>query len=79
VDLVEALGSELMVHFTVDARRVRAEGATSADEDATAQSGEGVARVDPGTPVKVGEKVTFAVNTAGMQFFDPDTEQAIWD
>jgi multiple sugar transport system ATP-binding protein len=79
VDLVEALGSELMVHFTIDARRVRAEGATSEDEDATAQSGEGVARVDPGARAKVGEKITFAVRTEGMQFFDPDTEQAIWN
>ncbi len=79
VDLVEALGSELMVHFTIDARRVRAEGATSEDEDATAQSGEGVARVEPSVKVKAGDKLTFAVNTAGMQFFDPDTEQAIWN
>jgi multiple sugar transport system ATP-binding protein len=78
VDLVEALGSELMVHFTIDAPRVRAEGATSDDEDATAKSGEGVARVDPGAKVKVGERITFAVRTEGMQFFDPDTEQAIW-
>ena len=78
VDLVEALGSELVIHFTIDARRVRAEGATSDDEDATAQHGEGVARVDPGTRVKVGDKITFAVNVAGMQFFDPETEQAIW-
>jgi multiple sugar transport system ATP-binding protein len=79
VDLVEALGSELIVHFTIDARRVRAEGATSEDEDATAQSGEGVARVDPATRVKVGDKLTFAVNTTGLQFFDTDTEQAIWN
>jgi multiple sugar transport system ATP-binding protein len=79
VDLVEALGSELMVHFTIDARRVRAEGATSEDEDATAQHGEGVARVEPGSKAKVGEKVTFAVNTAGLQFFDPETEKAIWN
>ncbi len=78
VYLVEALGSELVVHFTIDARRVRAEGATTDDEDATAQSGEGVARVDPATKVKMGEKIRFAVNTAGLQFFDPDTEQAIW-
>src|SRR5580693_901609 len=34
VDLVEALGSELMVHFKIDARRVRAEGTGSADEEA---------------------------------------------
>jgi multiple sugar transport system ATP-binding protein len=79
VDLIEALGSELVVHFTIDARRVRAEGATSDDEDATAQHGEGVARVDPSTKVKVGERITFAVNMAGMQFFDAETEQAIWD
>ena len=78
VDLVEALGSELMIHFTIDAHRVRAEGATDEDEDATAQSGEGVARVDPGTKVKVGERIKFAVSTVGMQFFDPETEQAIW-
>jgi multiple sugar transport system ATP-binding protein len=78
VDLVEALGSELVVHFTIDARRVRAEGASSDDEDATAQHGEGVARVEPGTKVKVGDKITFAVNVAGMQFFDTETEQAIW-
>jgi multiple sugar transport system ATP-binding protein len=78
VDLVEALGAELMVHFTIDARRVFAEGATTADEDATAHSGEGVARVDPSAKVKVGERITFAVNTEGLQFFDPDTEQAIW-
>ena len=78
VDLVEALGSELMVHFTIDARRVRAEGATSDDEDATAESGEGVARVDPSAKVTVGEKITFAVNAAGMQFFDPASGAAIW-
>ena len=78
VSLVEALGSEFLVHFTIDARRVRAEGATTGDEDATAQSGEGVARVDPNATVKVGEKITFAVRTEGLQFFDPDTERAIW-
>jgi multiple sugar transport system ATP-binding protein len=78
VDLVEALGSELVVHFTIDAHRVRAEGATSDDEDATAKHGEGVARVDPGTRVKVGDKITFAVKEEGLQFFDPDTEKAIW-
>ena len=78
VDLVEALGSELMVHFTIDARRVRAEGATSDDEDATAESGEGVARVEPRATVKAGEKITFALNAEGMQFFDPDSGIAIW-
>jgi hypothetical protein len=67
-----------VVHFTIDAPRVQPEGATSADEDATAKAGEGVARVDPTTKVKVGEKITFAVNTEGMQFFDTQTDGAIW-
>ena len=78
VDLIEALGSELVVHFTIDAPRVQPEGATTADEDATAKAGEGVARVAPTTKVKVGERITFAVNTEGMQFFDMETEKAIW-
>ena len=79
VDLVEALGSELVVHFTIDAHRVQPEGASTDDEDATAKAGEGVARVDPATKVKVGERITFAVNTEGMQFFDMETDKAIWD
>jgi multiple sugar transport system ATP-binding protein len=78
VDLVEALGSELMVHFTIDARRVRAEGTTSADEEAVTESGEGVARVDPASQVKVGERATFTIKTDGMQFFDPGSGEAIW-
>jgi multiple sugar transport system ATP-binding protein len=77
VDLVEALGSELMVHFTIDARRVRAEGTTSADQEAVTESGEGVARVDPASPVKVGERATFAIKTDGLQFFAPDSGSAI--
>jgi multiple sugar transport system ATP-binding protein len=78
VDLIEALGSELVIHFTIDAARVQPEGATSADEDATAKAGEGVARVAPDTKAKVGERITFAVNTEGMQFFDMETDKAIW-
>jgi len=78
VDLVEALGAELVVHFTIDARRVRPEGAADADAEAVTEAGEGVARVDPTAPVKPGERVTFAVNTSGMQFFDPSSGEAIW-
>jgi multiple sugar transport system ATP-binding protein len=78
VDLVEALGAELMVHFTIDARRVRPEGATDADTEAVTEAGEGVARVDPDAPVKPGERCTFSINASGMQFFDPASGQAIW-
>jgi multiple sugar transport system ATP-binding protein len=79
VDLVEALGAELIVHFTIDARRVRPEGAADADTEAATEAGEGVARIDPAAPVKPGERITFAVNTSGLQFFDPNSGEAIWE
>jgi multiple sugar transport system ATP-binding protein len=78
VDLVESLGSELVVHFTIDARRIQAEDAAAKDAEAVTAAGEGVARVSPKTPVSAGERFTFAINTDGTQFFDPDTGTAIW-
>jgi multiple sugar transport system ATP-binding protein len=77
VDLVEALGSELVVHFTIDANRVIAEGAVDKDEAAAVKKGEGVARVDAKTPVKPGDKMTFSVDVEDMQFFDTQTGMAI--
>jgi len=77
VDLVEALGSELVVHFTIDANRVLAEGAVDKDEAAAVKKGEGVARVAAKTPVKPGDRLTFAVNIEDMQFFDTKTGLAI--
>ena len=77
VELIEALGSELVVHFTIDAHRVIAEGALDKDEAAAMQSGEGVARVEAKTPVKPGDKMTFSIDVEDMQFFDPQTGLAI--
>ena len=77
VDLVEALGSELVVHFTIDAHRVIAEGAVDKDEAAAVKKGEGVARVEAKTPVKPGDKMTFSVDIEDMQFFDTQTGLAI--
>ncbi len=76
VDLVEALGSELLVHFSVDAHRVKPQGATEIDE-ALVASGSGVARVDPDVEIKAGQRAHFAVDTSRMQFFDPATGLAI--
>ena len=76
VELVEALGNELQVHFTIDARRVVAEGA--AEESEVVQSGEGVARVDPRAALKPGTRAAFQVDTQRMQFFDAENGTAIW-
>jgi len=79
VGLVEKLGSELLVHFTLDAPRVRAEGDQVAeDAEAVTKADEGVARVDPGATVVVGERARFAVDTERLQFFDPESGAAIW-
>ena len=77
VELVEALGSEQVVHFTIDAHRVLAEGAVDKDEAAAVKSGEGVARVGAKVPVKPGDKLTFAVSIEDMKFFDEATGAAI--
>jgi multiple sugar transport system ATP-binding protein len=77
VELVEALGSEQVVHFTIDAHRVIAEGAFDKDEAAAVKSGEGVARVEAKTPVKPGDRMTFSVDIEDMQFFDSQTGLAI--
>jgi hypothetical protein len=50
VDLVEQLGSELVVHLTIDANRMLAEGAVDRDEAAAIKHGEVVARVVAKTP-----------------------------
>jgi multiple sugar transport system ATP-binding protein len=73
VTLVEALGSELLVHFTIDAARVQPEDvqedAGGLDVGEMVVAGEGIARVDPRVEVKVGERA---------RFFDPESESAIW-
>jgi multiple sugar transport system ATP-binding protein len=82
VSLVEALGSELLVHFTIDAARVQPEDvqddAAGLDAGDFAVAGEGIARVDPYVEVRVGERARFRVNPAHLHFFDPGSELAIW-
>jgi multiple sugar transport system ATP-binding protein len=78
VDLVEALGSELLVHFNIDATKIHAEGAESDEEKQLTVSGEGVARLDPRTSVKAGDRARFEVDTERMQYFDAESGLAIW-
>jgi multiple sugar transport system ATP-binding protein len=78
VDLVEALGNELLVHFSIDAQRTTTEGASEEEEQLTTR-GAGVARIDTRTPMVPGRRGRFAVDVERMQLFDPGTEQAIWD
>jgi multiple sugar transport system ATP-binding protein len=87
VELTEALGNEIQLHFTIEAQRARSR-ETEVAIEATELSGgpstsagtsraEGVARVSPHSTLKAGAHATLAVDTESLHFFDPDTEQAI--
>ena len=73
--VVEVLGSEQHVYFSVDATPA---GGESTQEGLLAASApNGVARLDPRAAVRAGSRVTFAVDAARLHFFDPDTGKAI--
>jgi multiple sugar transport system ATP-binding protein len=84
VDLVEALGSEQLVHFTSDARLVEL-GSTKVDdaerpsEGLLAAASEGVARVDARAQLSLGGLVRFRLEPTRIHFFDPTTGEAISD
>ncbi|TNY37465.1 ABC transporter ATP-binding protein [Thermomonospora catenispora] len=86
-DLVEAMGSDVLVHFSVDAdlvvtddTRELARDVGADDPQPAAQGGAPmVARFSPRTRVKVGDPVIAQVDTARMHFFDPETGASIWD
>jgi multiple sugar transport system ATP-binding protein len=82
VRVVEALGSELLVHFTSDAEPIevkgtRGEGAEGLSEGALTRVGQGVARVETRSRIAPGSRVRFGVDPARLQFFDPATSEAI--
>jgi multiple sugar transport system ATP-binding protein len=82
VELMEALGSEQLVHFTADAHKVEV-GATKDDdakglsEGTLAKSGEGVARVDARAQLSAGGRVQFSLDPSRIHFFDADTGRSI--
>ncbi|HEY1775138.1 MAG TPA: sn-glycerol-3-phosphate ABC transporter ATP-binding protein UgpC [Solirubrobacteraceae bacterium] len=89
VEIVEALGSEKLVHFLIDAQRVQTVDAIAVEDggleaDALAQGELGssslnasIARVDPTSGIRPGERATFRVDTSHLQLFDPETTTAI--
>ncbi len=75
VDLVEMLGSELLVHCTVDAPSVRS--IDSGVEISDQRESSIVASLDPRHPVKIGDRVALTVDTLRMHAFDLETGAAI--
>lgn len=86
VSLTEALGSEIVVHFPVDAARVITEDTKALEEDAgtedvpVAHAGNTwVASFSPRSRVRAGNPVQIAVDAERLHYFDPDTGLAIRD
>ncbi|MGH3267273.1 MAG: TOBE domain-containing protein, partial [Trebonia sp.] len=83
VDLIESLGSELLVHFSSDAKRARP--AVLADLDSEENLPEAevsardgwVARLGARTAVRPGESVCFAPDLSHLHCFDPVSGDAI--
>jgi len=76
VTLVEALGSESLVHLNIDAAWVDA-----GDPDAVADIGDeraAVARFSPKSTVRAGDIARIAVDAEELHFFEPDTRTSIW-
>jgi multiple sugar transport system ATP-binding protein len=84
IDRVEALGSELLCFFTLDAPPATSEAVAEAtggglDEVAiiTREGTPFCATFEPRSAVRVGDRVEVRVDTRHLHFFDPETEQAI--
>lgn len=87
VELVEALGSEKLVHFRLEAEHVRGLQAVVAAQDdtegldvgeiAAAANVNGVARVDPASRLRAGEQARFAVAIDRLHLFDPASGEAL--
>jgi multiple sugar transport system ATP-binding protein len=80
-DLLEPLGSEVLVHFSVSATGVITEAAQAEgiERDPTVEAGKTrmVARVNPRTRIAEGQEIELAVDTRRLYFFDPETTAAI--
>jgi len=85
IELVEPLGSDLMVHASVDIPRATGlDDITELAEDtgealpADEQGTRIVARFNPRSTVRIGDKVQIAVSTDRLHLFDASTGEAIW-
>ncbi|MEU5882901.1 sn-glycerol-3-phosphate ABC transporter ATP-binding protein UgpC [Spirillospora sp. NPDC047279] len=85
-ELVEAMGSDVLVHFAVEAAQVVTEDTKELARDAgtdvlgalDAPRTDLVARFSPRTRVKVGDPLDIHVDTGRLHFFDPESGASIW-
>jgi multiple sugar transport system ATP-binding protein len=90
VELSEALGSDVVVHFTVDApqaltddvKELAADVGQEALEHVEQHAARGranvVARLNPRTTARKGERIELVLDTHRLHFFDPDDGSGIY-
>jgi multiple sugar transport system ATP-binding protein len=90
VELVEALGSDVVIHFTVDAppaitddvkelaHDVGVEHLERVQQEAAVGKSTVTARLSPRTPARPGDAIQLAVDTSRLHFFDPDDGSGIY-
>ncbi len=90
VDIREALGSVVMIHFNVPAPMVLTddtkelasdvgtEALESLEERAQRAESRFVAQLDPSTSVREGDRLELVVDTTRLHFFDPETGLGIY-
>jgi multiple sugar transport system ATP-binding protein len=91
VDLQEALGSDVVVHFTLDAppavtddvkelaHDVGVEALDLVGEQAEGGKSNVLARLNPRTRVRKGDTIELVVDTTRLHFFDPDDGSGIYE
>jgi multiple sugar transport system ATP-binding protein len=91
VELREALGSDVVIHFTIaappavgdDVRELAVDVGKEVLEkvEKTAARGEAsvIARLNPRTHVQKGDRIELVVDTARLHFFDPDDGSGVYD
>jgi multiple sugar transport system ATP-binding protein len=82
-ELVEPLGSDLMVHISTDAPPAQesedmAELAKEVEAGGPGSESVMIARFSPRSPVRLGDRVTVALATERLHFFEPASGAAIW-
>ena len=91
VELREALGSDVVVHFGINAPQAMTDDAKELAADVGAEALEmvqksaavgrstAVARLNPKTRVGKDDEIKLLVDTTRLHFFDPDTGAGIYD
>lgn len=76
ISLVEALGSELLVHFSID-DAVRADAGDPDSVEELSSKANTVGRFSPRSQIRMGDRTEVAVSVSNLHFFDPTTLNSI--